>query len=81
MNPFKVVCRVLGLEPGIDLILMDIQMPGRDGISAIQMIRQEAKGQGIPIIGFIASADKPTHRRVLAAGADRVLIKPISGSV
>jgi len=68
----------LGLQPGIDLILMDIQMPHRDGLSAIQAIRQQAEGQRIPIIGFTASADQPTHRRVLAAGSDRVLTKPIS---
>ncbi|MCB1921719.1 MAG: response regulator [Candidatus Competibacteraceae bacterium] len=68
----------LAAEPGIDLILMDIQMPGKDGIAAIQEIRQAPTGDRLPILGFTASADKPTHERILAAGADRVLTKPIS---
>lgn len=65
-------------EPGIDLILMDIQMPGKDGISAIQDIRRLAHGARLPILGFTASADQPTHQRVLRAGADGVLTKPVS---
>lgn len=68
----------LARQPNIDLILMDIQMPRRDGISAIQAIRRQSRRRYTPIIGFTASADKPTHHRVLAAGADRVLTKPIS---
>ena len=68
----------LAMEPGIDLILMDIQMPGKDGIAAIQDIRQLPAGGWLPILGFTASADKPTHQRILAAGADRVLTKSIS---
>ena len=64
-------------EPGLDLILMDIQMPGKDGIAAIQEIRQLPAGARLPILGFTASADKPTHARVLQAGADGVLTKPL----
>ena len=64
-------------EPGLDLILMDIQMPGKDGIAAIQEIRQSPAGARLPILGFTASADKPTHARILQAGADGVLTKPL----
>ena len=64
-------------EPGLDLILMDIQMPGKDGIAAIQEIRQAPAGARLPILGFTASADKPTHARILQAGADGVLTKPL----
>ena len=64
-------------EPGLDLILMDIQMPGKDGIAAIQEIRQLPAGARLPILGFTASADKPTHARILQAGADGVLTKPL----
>ena len=65
-------------EPGLDLILMDIQMPIKDGMTAIQDIRRLSCGARLPILGFTASADKPTHQRILRAGADRVLTKPIS---
>ena len=65
-------------QPGVDLVLMDIQMPGKDGITAIQEIRQHPAGARLPLLGFTASADKPTYRRILDAGADRVLTKPLS---
>ncbi|MCC9000461.1 MAG: response regulator, partial [Candidatus Contendobacter sp.] len=68
----------MAAEPGLDVILMDIQMPGKDGITAIQDIRRGPTGSRLPILGFTASADKPTHQRILAAGADRVLTKPLS---
>ena len=64
-------------EPGLDLILMDIQMPGKDGIAAIQEIRQAPAGARLPILVFTASSDKPTHARILQAGADGVLTKPL----
>lgn len=64
-------------EPGLDLILMDIQMPGKDGIAAIREIRALPALDRLPILGFTASADKPTHQRILAAGADSVLTKPL----
>ena len=67
----------LARQEEIDLILMDIQMPGKDGITAIREIRQFEKCQGIPIIGFTASADEPTHHQVIASGANQVLTKPI----
>ncbi len=64
-------------EPGLDLILMDIQMPGKDGIAAIREIRALPALDRLLILGFTASADKPTHQRILAAGADGVLTKPL----
>ena len=52
-------------------------MPGKDGIAAIRDIRRLPAGDRLPILGFTASADKPTHQRILAAGADGVLTKPL----
>ncbi|MBK8185620.1 MAG: response regulator [Candidatus Competibacteraceae bacterium] len=71
---------MLAAEPGLDLILMDIQMPGKDGITAIQEIRHLSSGAHLPILGFTASVDEPTLNRILNAGADGVLNKPISES-
>ena len=65
-------------QTALDLILMDIQMPGKDGIKAIEEIRALPAGSRLPILGFTASADKPTHQRIMAAGANGVLIKPLS---
>ena len=62
----------------LQLILMDIQMPGTDSIAAIQAIRTLPAGAGLPILAFTASADRPTHDRAMAAGAHGVLAKPLS---
>ena len=64
--------------PDLRLILMDIQMPGTDGVAAIQAIRALPAGAGLPILAFTASADQPTHHRAMAAGANGVLVKPLS---
>jgi len=68
----------LATQSRVDLVLMDIQMPGKDGIAAIQELRQVPACARLPILGFTASADKPTYQRILDAGADRVLTKPLS---
>ncbi|MEI2806898.1 MAG: response regulator [Albidovulum sp.] len=70
----------LAAEPGLDIILMDIQMPGMDGFEAIEAIRRMSCGARLPILGFTASADRPTHERILRVGADGVVHKPITES-
>ena len=66
----------MAAEPGLDLILMDIQMPGMDGFEAIEAIRRLSCGARLPILGYTASADQPTHERLFRAGADGVVHKP-----
>lgn len=61
-----------------DLILMDIQMPGMDGVEVTQKIRQkEASGQHTPIIALTAHALASEKQAVLGAGMDDYLTKPI----
>jgi CheY-like chemotaxis protein len=62
-----------------DLILMDIQMPEMDGITATQQIRQlEGKCASIPIVAVTANAMQGDRERFLAAGMDDYIAKPIN---
>jgi signal transduction histidine kinase/CheY-like chemotaxis protein len=60
------------------LILMDIQMPGMDGIEAIQRIRADAILRDIPVIAVTALAMPGDRRRCIEAGANGYFCKPIS---
>ncbi len=58
-----------------DVILMDVQMPEMDGLSATALIRQ--RHEYVPIIALTAHALKEDHDRCLAAGMDAYLSKPL----
>jgi two-component system sensor histidine kinase/response regulator len=62
-----------------DLILMDVQMPGMDGLDATKIIRNSEKGTGrhIPIVALTAHALKRDEERCIEVGMDAYLTKPI----
>ena len=60
------------------LVLMDIQLPGINGIEALRQLRADPATAGIPIIAVTASAMTQDRQKILAAGFDAYQSKPIS---
>ena len=61
-----------------DLVLMDIQLPGMDGVSALQKLRQDPATASIPVVALTASVMKEDRERFDKAGFDGFITKPIS---
>ena len=59
------------------LIIMDIRLPGMDGIDAFKFLRNNAKTKGIPVIAVTASAMPEDQLKVREAGFDGYHSKPI----
>jgi CheY-like chemotaxis protein len=60
----------------VDLIVMDIQMPGLDGLEAIRRLKAAPETKPIPVVALTALAMPGDRERCLAAGADAYLSKP-----
>jgi two-component system cell cycle response regulator DivK len=60
-----------------DLILMDIQLPGMDGLEATAQLKREEGTRVIPVIALTALAMKGDEERILAAGCDGYIAKPM----
>ena len=68
----------LAVEQGPALVLMDIQLPGINGIEALRQLRADPATAGIPVIAVTASAMTQDRQKILAAGFDAYQSKPIS---
>ena len=61
-----------------DLVLMDLQLPGIDGMEALRRLRESPRTAGIPVVAVTAQAMKQDRERALAAGFNGYVEKPIS---
>jgi CheY-like chemotaxis protein len=59
------------------LVLMDIRLPGIDGVEALRRLRAEGTTRGIPVMAMTASVMSEDRRRVMGAGFDAYEGKPI----
>jgi two-component system cell cycle response regulator DivK len=61
-----------------DLVLMDIQLPGINGIEALKRMRDSPETSGIPVLAFTASVMPQDRREIMSAGFDGFVSKPIN---
>ncbi len=59
------------------LILMDIQLPGMNGLEATAELKADARTRAIPIVAITAHAMSGDEKKILAAGCDAYLSKPL----
>jgi two-component system, cell cycle response regulator DivK len=85
-NAGHTVIKALDAEAGValadteqpDLILMDIQLPGMDGLKATALLKAGIVTREIPVIALTALAMKGDEARIRAAGCDGYIAKPLS---
>ncbi len=68
----------LALAQRPDLVLMDIQLPDIDGITALRAIRQDATLDAMPVLAVSASVMPDEQQKVVSSGFDAFIAKPIN---
>lgn len=61
-----------------DLVLLDLQIPARDGYDVVREIRKDPRLQTVPVVAVTASAMQGDREKVLAAGFTAYIAKPVS---
>ena len=72
----EAIAKALLLQP--DVVLMDLGLPRMDGWEATRRLKADDRTRGIPVVVLSAHAYREAQERALAAGADRVLAKPMT---
>ena len=61
-----------------DLVLLDLQIPARNGYDVVREVRQDPRLQAVPVVAVTASAMQGDREKVLAAGFTAYIAKPVS---
>jgi len=72
---------MLKADPDIDLVLMDVMMPGLDGLDTIRIVRSLEGYRELPIIAVTAKAMVGDREKCIASGASDYLAKPVNVDV
>ena len=67
----------LAVQQAPDLVLMDIQLDGMDGLTALQRLRQDGRTASTPVVALTAQAMAGDRERFLEAGFDGYMSKPV----
>jgi two-component system alkaline phosphatase synthesis response regulator PhoP len=78
-NGYEAVSSAIKNHP--DLIIMDIRMPGMNGIEACRLIKQNQKMKNIRVLFLTADNDEYTSLSAVEAGGDHFVTKPIRPSI
>ena len=70
-------CLTMARDERPELILMDIQLPGMDGLAATVLLKQDPATASIPVIALTAMAMKEDREKTRAAGCDGYIAKPL----
>lgn len=68
----------LALAERFDLVVMDVQLPGTDGLTATRLLRSSPATRNLPVLAVTAHAMRGDEERILAAGCDGYAAKPIA---
>jgi len=61
-----------------DLVLMDVALPGMDGLAATQILKRQEETKRVPVIALTAQAMKQDGEKAARAGCDGFIVKPLS---
>src|SRR2546425_9630526 len=79
-NGHQALAMALALPPP-DVIVTDIAVPGLDGIELCRRLRTDARTRSIPVLAITGYEDRQYPDRVILAGANHILFKPVDPDV
>jgi CheY-like chemotaxis protein len=78
-NGFQALEKAVALSP--DLVLTDIAVPGLDGIELCRRLRADVRTREVPVLAVTGYDDRRYPDRIIQAGANHVLLKPLDAGV